>query len=227
MAAGFARERSLFSRRHAAPFSSSSGLLTARRRSPVRMPALGGRADAEVGCVRGRSAPILAVPGQSEPSRKRPFVPIARLLPYGDRRAAPDKVASSRISPNLIRNGSVALARRWGDRRRKSLRISHVGLQRSPVSVSHSVGPPGRRPPTGRHNFRMLISRAGRRCSSRYSRYGVSTSSIHFMNARTRRDRLLRCATTRDTASARRRKSGMISTSAPLSKYRPIPKSGA
>jgi len=73
-------------------------------------------------------------------------------------------------------------------------------------------------PPTGRHNFRMLISRAGRRCSSRYSRYGVSTSSIHFMNARTRRDRLLRCATTRDTASARRRKSGMISTSAPLSK---------
>ena len=28
-----------------------------------------------------------------------------------------------------------------------------------------------------------------------------------------------RCATTRDTASARRRKSGMISTSAPLSKY--------
>ena len=82
-------------------------------------------------------------------------------------------------------------------------------------------------PPTARHNFRMLISRAGRRCSSRYSRYGVSTSSIHFMNARTRRDRLLRCATTRDTASARRRKSGMISTSAPLSKYRPIPKSGA
>ena len=60
-------------------------------------------------------------------------------------------------------------------------------------------------PPTGRHNFRMLISRAGRRCSSHYSRYGVSTSSIHFMNARTRRDRLLRCATTRDTASARRR----------------------
>ena len=172
------------------------------------------------------SAPILAVPGQSEPSRKRPFVPIARLLPYGDRRAAPDKVASSRISPNLIRNGSVALARRWGDRRRKSLRMSHVGLQRSPVSASHSVGPPGRRPPTGRHNFRMLISRAGRG-SVRYSRYGVSTSSIHFMNARTRRDRLLRCATTRDTASARRRKSGMISTSAPLSKYRPIPKSGA
>jgi len=82
-------------------------------------------------------------------------------------------------------------------------------------------------PPTGRHDFRMLISRAGRRCSSRYSRYGVSTSSIHFMNARTRRDRLLRCATTRDTASARRRKSGMISTSAPLSRYRPIPKSGA
>jgi predicted deacylase len=29
----------------------------------------------------------------------------------------------------------------------------------------------------------------------RYSRHGVSTSSIHVMNARTRRDRLLRCAT--------------------------------
>jgi hypothetical protein len=71
------------------------------------------------------------------------------------------------------------------------------------------------------------ISRAGRRRSSRYSRYGLSTSSIHFMNARTRRDRLLRWATTRDTSSARRRKSGMSSTSAPLSKYRPIPKSGA
>ncbi len=83
------------------------------------------------------------------------------------------------------------------------------------------------RPPTGRHNVRMLISMAGRKCSSRYSRYGVSTSSIHFMNARTRRDRLLRCATTRDTASARRRNSGMISTSAPLFKYRPIPNSGA
>ena len=41
-----------------------------------------------------------------------------------------------------------------------------------------------------------------------YSRYGVSTTSIHFMNARTRRDRLLRCATTMDTASARRRESG-------------------
>jgi hypothetical protein len=62
---------------------------------------------------------------------------------------------------------------------------------------------------------------------SRYSKYGVSTSSIHFMNARTRRDRLLRCATTRDTPSARRRKSGMTSTSAPLSKYRPIPTRGA
>ena len=133
-----------------------------------------------------------------------------------------DKVASKRISPNLIRNGSVALAGRCGDRIRKGLRISHVGLRRSPVSVSHSVGPP-----TGRHNFRVLISRAGRRRSTRYSRYGVSTPSIHFMNARTRRDRLLRCATTRDTASARRRKSGMISTSVPLSKYRPIPKSGA
>ena len=177
----------------------------------------------------GCSAPILAVPGQSGPSRKRPFVPIARSPPYGDRRAAPDKVASSRISPNLIRNGSVALARRWGDRRRKSLRISHVGLQRLPFQCRILLDrrAADRRPPTGRHNFRMLISRAGRRCSSRYSRYGVSTSSIHFMNARTRRDRLLRCATTRDTASARRRKSGMISTSAPLSKYRPIPKSGA
>ncbi len=78
-----------------------------------------------------------------------------------------------------------------------------------------------------RHKFRMLISRAGRSGSFRYSRWGASTSSIHFMNARTRRDRLLRCATTRDTAIARRRKSGMISTSAPLSKYWPIPKSGA
>ena len=65
------------------------------------------------------------------------------------------------------------------------------------------------KPPTAGHNFSMLISRAGRRCSSRYSRYGVSTSSIHFMNARTRRDRLLRYAVTRDTASARRRKPGM------------------
>ncbi len=72
-----------------------------------------------------------------------------------------------------------------------------------------------------------LVSRAGRSGSFRYSRYGVSTPSIHFMNARTRRDRLLRCATTRDTGSARRRKSGRISTSAQLSKYRPIPKSGA
>lgn len=63
--------------------------------------------------------------------------------------------------------------------------------------------------------------------SPRYSRYGVSTSSIHFMKARTRRDRLLRCATTSDTGSGRRWKSGMISTSAPLSKYRPIPKRGA
>lgn len=97
-------------------------------------------------CRETADGPILAVPGQSEPSRKRPFVPIARLLPYGDRWAAPDKVASSRISPNLIRNGSVALARRWGDRRRKSLRISHVELQSSPVSVSHSVEPLGRRP---------------------------------------------------------------------------------
>jgi hypothetical protein len=68
---------------------------------------------------------------------------------------------------------------------------------------------------------------AERRCKSCYSRYGVSTSSIHFMNARVRRDRLLRCATTRDTAIARRRKAGMISTSAPLSRYCPIPKSGA
>ena len=102
--------------------------------------AVPGSATPRCGC----NAPILAAPGQSEPSRRRPFVPIARLLPYGDRRAAPDKVASSRISPNLIRNGSVALAQRWGDRRRKSLRISHVGLQRSPVSMSHSVRPLGR-----------------------------------------------------------------------------------
>ena len=176
-------------------------------------------------CGGGWFAPILRVPGQSEPSGKRPLVPIARLLPHGDRRAAQDKVASNRISPNLMRNGSVALARRWGDRRRKSLRISHAGLQKVAgfsVAFSWTAGPP-----TGRHSFRMLISRAGRRCSSRYSRYGISTSSIHFMNARTRRDRLLRCATTRDTASARRRKSGMISTSAPLSRYRPIPRSGA
>ena len=93
-----------------------------------------------------------------------------------------------------------------------------------PSSMSRSCAS---RPTADRHNLRMLISRAGRNCSSRYSRCGVSTSSIHFMNARTRRDRLLRCATTRDTASDRRRKSGMISTSAPLSKYRPIPKSGA
>ena len=92
------------------------------------------------------------------------------------------------------------------------------------VAFCWTAGPPTA---ANRHNFRMLISRAGRKYSSRYSRYGVSTSSIHFMNARTRRDRLLRCATTRDTASARRRKSGMISTRAPLSKYRPIPKSGA
>jgi hypothetical protein len=85
-------------------------------------------------------------------------------------------------------------------------------------------GPPGRRPAdiTWKVDFE-----AGRRCSSRYSRYGVSTFSIHFMNARTRRDRLLRCATTRDTGIARRRKSGMISTSAPLRRYWPIPKSGA
>jgi len=35
----------------------------------------------------------------------------------------------------------------------------------------------------------------------RYSRWGESTFSIHFMNARTRRDRLRRCATTRETSS--------------------------
>jgi hypothetical protein len=75
--------------------------------------------------------------------------------------------------------------------------------------------------------FRMLILRAARRVLFRYSRYGASTVSIQFMNARTRRDRLCRCATTRDTANDRRRKSGRISTSAPLSKYRPIPRSGA
>ena len=95
------------------------------------------------------------------------------------------------------------------------------------ISSGHHRDWPSFTPPQWPEITPPLISRAGRRCSSRYSRYGVSTSSIHFMNARTRRDRLLRCATTRDTASARRRKSGMISTSAPLSKYRPIPKSGA
>ena len=107
------------------------------------------------------SAPILAVPGQSEPSRKRPFVPIARLLPCGDRRVAPDKVASSRISPNLIRSGSVALARRWGAEGGKfedvSCRTSKVaGFS---VAFCWTAGPP-----TGRHNFRMLILRARRRC---------------------------------------------------------------
>jgi len=54
--------------------------------------------------------------------------------------------------------------------------------------------------------------------SAPYSRYGLSTPSIHFMNARTRRDRLLRWATTKDIGRAPRRKSGKISTSAPLSK---------
>jgi len=78
-----------------------------------------------------------------------------------------------------------------------------------------------------RHKFRMLISGAGRSGSFGYSRWGASTFSIHFMNARTRRDRLRRCATTRDTASDRRAKSGRISTSAPLSKYWPIPRNGA
>src|ERR1700733_1908633 len=83
------------------------------------------RAARPLSVTCGCFAPILALPGQSEPSRNL-FVPIARLLPHGDRRAAPDKVASSRISSDLIRNGPVALARRWGDSRWKSLRISHV-----------------------------------------------------------------------------------------------------
>src|SRR6202162_1405964 len=103
------------------------------------------------------------------------------------------------------------------------------GLMQSQASFSRFDGNGEHGSPTAdeQTQLQMLISRAGRRCSSRYSRYGVSTPSIHFMNARTRRDRLLRCATTRDTASERRRKSGMISTSAPLSKYRPIPNRGA
>ena len=45
---------------------------------------------------------------------------------------------------------------------------------------------------TSRHHFTGSILTAGRRYSSLYSRYGVNTSSIHFMKARTRRDRLLR-----------------------------------
>jgi hypothetical protein len=90
-----------------------------------------------------RFAPILAIPGQSESSRKRPFVPIARLLPYGDRRAAPDKVASSRRD------------RRWKKFEDISCRTSKVaGFS---VAFCWTAGPP-----TGRHNFRMLISRAGR-----------------------------------------------------------------
>jgi hypothetical protein len=121
------------------------------------------------------------------------------------------------------RYGMVLLARCWGDRRRKSL----GSCRRSRVAGFSVAFCWGAGPSAGRHNFRMLIPRAGRRCSSCYSRYGVITPSIHFMNARTRRDRLLRCATTRDTGSARRRKSGMISTSAPLPKYWPIPRSGA
>ena len=115
---------------------------------------------------------------------------------------------------------------------------------RREVAELRSVRPNSRLPMGGLRRFETSVKSAnaqiaairrglgepptgGRRYSSRYSRYDVSTSSIHFMNARTRRDRLLRCATTRETASARRRKSGRISTSAPLSKYRPTPKSGA
>jgi len=119
----------------------------AERQNPISLTAAnvweGWKLDDGADRTEVCSAPILAVPGQSEPSRKRPFVPIARLLPYGDRRAAPDKVASSRISPNLIRNGSVALARRWGDRRRKSLsscRTSKVaGFS---VAFCWTAGPP-------------------------------------------------------------------------------------
>jgi hypothetical protein len=162
-------------------------------------------------------APILAVPGQSVPSRKRPFVPITRLLPYGDRRAAPDKVASSRISPEPDTEWFCCIGTALG--RQKAEKFEDVSCRTSKVAgfsaaFCWTARAADRRP----RRTKMFVS---------YSRYGVSTSSIHFMNARTRRDRLLRCATTRDTASARRRKSGMTSTSAPLSKYRPIPKSGA
>jgi hypothetical protein len=102
------------------------------------------------------SAPILAAPEQSEPSRKRPFVPIARLLPYGDRRAAPDKVASSRISPNLIRNGSVALARRWGARRRKNLRISDFKGRRFERRIRLGRRPPAAIPDTASAHLRSI-----------------------------------------------------------------------
>jgi hypothetical protein len=124
-----------------------------------------------------------------------------------------------------LRNRYGLVLLHWhGGGRHQEKKFDDISCRTSniPVLVPHSVGPP-----IARHNLRVLILRARQRCSSRYSRYGVSTSSIHFINTRTRRDRLLRCATTSDTASARRRKSGMISTSAPLSKYRPIPKSGA
>ena len=52
------------------------------------------------------SAPILAVPGKvSRPESGHSFrLPVC----CGDRRAASDKVARGSISPNLIRNGSVA-----------------------------------------------------------------------------------------------------------------------
>ena len=66
--------------------------------------------DALTALLNGRIAPILAVPAQSEPSRKRPFAPIGSFAALRRSRAAPDKVKSSRISANLIRNGSVALA---------------------------------------------------------------------------------------------------------------------
>ncbi len=48
------------------------------------------------------------------------------------------------------------------------------------------------------------------------SKYGCSTRSIQSMNARTRGDRLRRCATTSDAASGSGRRSGSTSTSAPL-----------
>ncbi len=48
------------------------------------------------------------------------------------------------------------------------------------------------------------------------SKYGCSTRSIQSMNARTRGDRLRRCATTSDAASGSGRRLGSTSTSAPL-----------
>ena len=125
----------------------------AERQNPISLTAAnvweGWKLDDGADRTEVCSAPILAVPGQSEPSRKRPFVPIARLLPYGDRRAAPDKVAGSRISPNLIRNGSVALARRWGDRRRKKFELlSDFKGRRFQCRILLDRRAADRRPPT-------------------------------------------------------------------------------